>query len=72
MLPQLLDAYRRLQSGKRHARLDINEVLELKVDIDPLSVSNARLTRIEENLSELELQQRKLRESIDSLYNNSH
>lgn len=72
LLPQLLDAYRRLQSGKRHARFDIDEVLELKVDIDPLSVSNSSLKQIEKNLSELELRQRKLRERIDSLYDDTH
>ena len=72
MLPQLLDAYRRLQSGKRHARFDIDEMLELKVDIDPLVVSKASLTQIENSLSELELQRRSLRKTIDSLFDNIH
>lgn len=33
MHPDLLEAYRRLQSGKRHARLDFKELLELQVHI---------------------------------------
>lgn len=72
LLPQLLDAYRRLQSGKRHARFDIDEMLELRVDIDPLTVSSVSLSCIENKLAELELQQRRLRDSIDSLYDTSH
>ncbi|WP_454149504.1 N-6 DNA methylase [Microbacterium lacticum] len=32
---RLRDAYRRLQSGKRHARLDPKEMLELKVELPP-------------------------------------
>lgn len=37
MRPDLLEAYRRLQSGKRHARLNSAEMLELKVDIPDAS-----------------------------------
>ncbi|MCY4375155.1 MAG: N-6 DNA methylase [Spirochaetaceae bacterium] len=33
MLPELCEAYRRLQSGKRHARLDPDEFLDLLVEI---------------------------------------
>lgn len=33
MLPEMCEAYRMLQSGKRHARLDPEELLELKVNI---------------------------------------
>ena len=68
VLPQMLEAYRRLQSGKRHARFDIDEVLELKVDIDPLAISRETLVDIEGKLLELAETQNRLRESIDSLY----
>ena len=33
MLPGLRDAYRRLQAGKRHARLDPAELLDLRVEM---------------------------------------
>lgn len=72
MLPQLLDAYRRLQSGKRHARFDIDEVLELKVDVDPLAISSADLAEIENRLSELAKMQIEFRQAIDTLYNMTH
>lgn len=40
MLPQLCEAYRRLQSGKRHARFDPKEVLDLRVELpDPKHIS---------------------------------
>lgn len=72
MLPQLLDAYRRLQSGKRHARFDIDEVLELKVDADPLAITSAALNEIEKQLAELSRMQAKLRQAVDALYNTTH
>ena len=33
MLPDLCEAYRRLQSGKRHARFDPEEFLDLRVQL---------------------------------------
>ena len=33
MLPDLCEAYRRLQSGKRHARFDPDEFLDLRVQL---------------------------------------
>jgi type I restriction enzyme M protein len=33
MVPSMCEAYRRLQSGKRHARLDPEEMLHLRVDV---------------------------------------
>lgn len=39
MLPELCEGYRRLQSGKRHARMDPEEVLDLRVKPIP----NARI-----------------------------
>ena len=35
MLPDLCQAYRRLQSGKRHARFDAKEFLDLLVQLPP-------------------------------------
>ena len=37
MLPDLCEAYRRLQSGKRHARFDPEEFLDLTVELPPSS-----------------------------------
>ena len=37
MLPDLCQAYRRLQSGKRHARFDPKEFLDLLVELPPSS-----------------------------------
>jgi type I restriction enzyme M protein len=33
LLPEMLDAYRRLQSGKRHARLTPEELLDLRIEM---------------------------------------
>ena len=46
MLPGLCDAYRRLQSGKRHARFDPKEFLDLTVEIPPFS----EIARIQEQV----------------------
>ena len=44
MLPDLCEAYRRLQSGKRHARFDPDEFLDLRVQLsDPKDI--ARIQR---------------------------
>ena len=68
-LPQLLDACRRLQGGKRHARSDINEALELKADADPLVITSAALNGIEKQLAELSRMQAELGQAVDALCN---
>jgi hypothetical protein len=65
-LPQLLDACRRLQSGKRHARSDIDEVLELKAGADPLVITSAALNGIEKQLAELSRMQAELGQAVDA------
>jgi hypothetical protein len=71
-LPKLLDSYRRLQSGKRHARLDIDEALESKADADPPAITSATLNVIEKQLAELSRMQAELRQAADALYNTTH
>ena len=44
MLPDLCEAYRRLQSGKRHARFDPSEFLDLRVQL-PNTKAIARIQR---------------------------
>ncbi len=46
MLPGLCQAYRRLQSGKRHARFDAEEFLDLLVELPPTS----EIARIQEQV----------------------
>jgi hypothetical protein len=45
MLPQMREAYRRLQAGKRHARLSPEELLDLRVAI-PAGEAAARLDQL--------------------------
>lgn len=68
MLPELLEAYRRLQSGKRHARLDIDEMLELRVDVDPLMVDALELEGLESDIDELMKRAGDLRCRMDDLF----
>jgi hypothetical protein len=74
MLPELCEAYRRLQSGKRHARFDPKEFLKLKVQLpneslfDSInkSVSDKRLEIIRGRERELEI-----RSMIDTFFGNN-
>ena len=71
MLPDLCEAYRRLQSGKRHARFDPHEFLDLRVQLPDLKdiiriqgqVSKGRAQIV--SLREAEVAER---ESIDALF----
>ncbi len=66
MLPEMCDAYRMLQSGKRHARLDPKEMLELKVEI---SLTESKLSKIKikrEEIQKTKLRINNLRSEIDS------
>jgi type I restriction-modification system DNA methylase subunit len=71
MHPSLCEAYRRLQSGKRHARLDPQELLELlipSIDIDAVNTANAQ---IEQEISAIRIREQEiknLRFSIDSVF----
>jgi hypothetical protein len=68
MLEEFREAYRRLQSGKRHARLDPREMLALRVGLDmsiAASVDASVLVQREE-WSALRLQQRDSRNRVDA------
>ena len=68
MLPQLREAYRCLKSGKRQARLDIKEMLELEVDVDPKAADAGNIESVLERISMLEKQIVEARISIDDLF----
>jgi hypothetical protein len=71
MLPDLCEAYRRLQSGKRHARFDPKEFLQLKVQLPPKDYFldlNANITKKRKEILELRQQVKKARISIDELF----
>ena len=48
MLPDMCDAYRRLQSGKRHARFNPKEFIQLRVQLPPISEYDSLATSITE------------------------
>ena len=71
MLPDLCEAYRRLQSGKRHARFDPSEFLDLRVQVPTEQV----IAKIQEQIAkqrtlivQLRDQERIERALIDALY----
>jgi type I restriction enzyme M protein len=74
MLPELCEAYRRLQSGKRHARFDPKEFLSLRVQLPDetlfeslnQSVSDKRGEIIRGRERELDI-----RRTIDTLFGNN-
>lgn len=71
MLPELCEAYRCLQSGKRHARFDATEFLDLRVRIPGHSVIERIQEQIERRrmlIVNLRDQERLERASIDRLY----
>ena len=71
MLPELCEAYRRLQSGKRHARLDPKELLDLRVELPSLeAATNIRATLVDarNRIVDLRQQQEAARASIDALF----
>lgn len=71
MHPKLCECYRMLQSGKRHARLDPEELLQLSVRID-LNIFTEELDKKiktkEEEIKELQNKIHSLRCSIDTIY----
>ena len=71
MLPDLCEAYRRLQSGKRHARFDSNEFLDLLVELPP----SGEIARIQNQVESgrldivrLKSEAATVRSMIDSLF----
>jgi type I restriction-modification system DNA methylase subunit len=71
---QLCEAFRRLQSGKRHARLDPEEMLDLRVQV-PESIRwdelVARLREQRSKILELRSLEAAVRDGIDALLNQS-
>jgi len=69
MLPQMCEAYRRLQSGKRHARLDPTEMLELRVVLPPNMIELTEvIQKKRDQVIDLTRQQREVRMGIDDLF----
>ena len=69
MHPLMCEAYRRLQSGKRHARLDPKELLELlipEIDFEEVVRINSEIELDIISIREKEKEIEKLRLSIDS------
>lgn len=67
MLPEMCEAYRMLQSGKRHARLDPSELLELRIDIN---LTPEKLKGIQEKRLAIDETKKRisvLRNDVDSL-----
>jgi type I restriction enzyme M protein len=70
LLRDMCEAYRRLQSGKRHARFDPREFLALKVELPPAGQLPALGRSIEKRRSQIadaRKRARTIRESIDAL-----
>ncbi len=68
MLPQLREAYHCLKSGKRQARLDIKEMLELEVDVNPKTADAGNIESVLKRINTLERQIEEARISIDDLF----
>jgi len=70
MHPAFCEAFRRLQSGKRHARLDPDEMLELRFCFDKKMALNSfdkELLLIRDEINSLAKKQKDLRNKIDSV-----
>ena len=67
MLPQMCDGYRRLQSGKRHARMEAEELLELKVDCDLEMIPPIDVKKLDFEISQGKAKIQALREKVDQL-----
>lgn len=75
MQPELCEAYRRLQSGKRHARFDIGEFLSLRSEIPPQEEWSDLVTKIDLKRNEiltLRASVLSVREDIDRLLSTSN
>ena len=71
MRPEMCEAYRRLQSGKRHARFDPKEFLTLRAEFPESGAAEELLDGIvarRKSIVELRRQELKVRREIDSLF----
>ncbi len=71
MLPEMCEGYRRLQSGKRHARFDPNEFLTLKLQIPSPSEFEKLAKAIKEERSQIidmRTNEKDIRRKIDDLF----
>lgn len=67
-LPQMREAMRMLQSGKRHARMDAKELLQLKINIDLTKILEQDIQKYEEEINSLKNTVMEKRKKIDDLY----
>ena len=67
-LPQMREAMRMLQSGKRHARMDAKELLQLKINIDLAKILEQDIQKYEEEINSLKNIVMEKRKKIDDLY----
>ena len=71
MLPEMCEAYRRLQSGKRHARFDPKEFLKLRfeppVEADYLTLA-AAIEMKRQSITDMRRGEMQVREQIDGLF----
>lgn len=71
MLPEMCEAYRRLQSGKRHARFDKDEFLELKIvlpETDKIQEIHEILEKRRQEILDLREREREVRFRIDKSF----
>jgi hypothetical protein len=71
MLPETCEALRRLQSGKRHARLQPTEMLELKIELPPReewSEIDRRVRFLRDGLLTARAQVERVRAEIDQIF----
>ena len=72
MLPELCETYRRLQSGKRHARFDPREFLDIRVQLPEaheIDEITARLAAGRNRIVELKEEALTQRGGMDALFN---
>ena len=68
MLPESCEAYRRIQSGKRHARLDKDEMLKLKFEMPNEESSESiseSISEMRDEIVSLREKEKEVRSSID-------
>jgi type I restriction enzyme M protein len=71
MTPGLCDAYQRLQGGKRHARLDPEEILDLRVQLpDSASMDDlaTEIVKLRDRILHLRKEEKSTRKGIDELF----
>lgn len=71
MLPETCEALRRLQAGKRHARLQPHEMLELRIELPPREEwgkINEQIERLRENQLKARVRVRDMRAQIDAIF----